>query len=394
MTRIESAQAALRVAREVALVRREEWLSVKEARLESMAAEIAGQLAVGACCPVCGSADHPAKATHSPGAADAALEKEALKTLDDAKATEHLRELEVRDLETRLTVLRQAAGDEQPPELRAAAEQLRAESKRLHQLAVQSDRLAAQVVEAQAAADADAELATSLATRSSATAEALSALATERGSLEAELAEALGPDADLATVLDAHVAAAEAGRAALGALAALATAEAAYSDADRELTTAATDNGFVDPAEAAKAMLAGDDLDRLAARVSYHQQRLAAVTEVLDEPGARELAASSRPTSTVSRRPTPRRCAGWPPPSLPRPPGGVASSGWPSSRQSSTRRSARGGRCATSSSSRRSSPASLKERPPTTGSRCDSPPTSSPTGSPRWWPPPTSDWPG
>ena len=293
--RIEAAQAAWRVAQETALVRREEWLSVKEARLESMAAEIAGQLAVGACCPVCGSADHPAKATHSPGTPDAALEKQALKTLDDAKATEHLRALEVRDLETRLAVLRQAAGEEAPVELQARAAELTAESERLDLLGQQSPVLTGQLAEAQARAEADAELAKTLAARSAAADEALAALTTDRASLEAELAEALGPDADLSTVLDAHVAAADAGRSALEALAALDGAEAAYTEAERELAAAAWDHGFADPAEAGAAALPVDDLGRLAARVSQHQQRLAAVTEVLAEPGARDLVAAPLP---------------------------------------------------------------------------------------------------
>jgi exonuclease SbcC len=293
--RIAAAQAAWRVAQETALVRREEWLSVKEARLESMAAEIAGQLAVGACCPVCGSADHPAKAVHSPGAPDAALEKESLRALDDAKATEHLRALEVRDLDTRLTVLQQSAGDESPDELQARAADLVAESERLTLLGQQSAQLAGQLAEAQARQEADAELAKTLAARSAAADEALAALTAEQSSLEAELAEAVGPDSDLTTALDAHLAAADAGRCALAALVALDGAEAAYTEAERELAAAATDHGFADPADAGAAALPADDLGRLETRVSQHQQRLAAVTEVLAEPGARDLVAAPAP---------------------------------------------------------------------------------------------------
>ncbi len=293
--RIEAARAAWRVAQETALVRREEWLSVKEARLESMAAEIAGQLAVGACCPVCGSADHPAKATHSPGTPDAVLEKESLKALDDAKATEHLRELEVRDLETRLAVLRQSAGEEAPDELRATAAELTAETERLSRLGEQSPQLAGRLAEAQAQEDADAELAKTLAARCAAVEQALATLTADRHSLEAELAEAVGPDHDLETVLDAHVAAAAAGRSALEALGALDGAEAAYTEAERALTTAAVDHGFADPAEASAAALPADDLGRLEVRVSQHQQRLAAVTEVLAEAGAHDLVAAPPP---------------------------------------------------------------------------------------------------
>jgi exonuclease SbcC len=293
--RIEAARADWRVAQEVALARREEWLSVKEARLESMAAEIAGQLAVGACCPVCGSADHPAKATHSPGSPDATVEKAALKTLDDAKATEHAHEQAVRDLETQRTLLRQQAGAEPAGELQARAAELTTEAERLDLLAQQREQLTGRLAEIQTRSDADAELQRTLSGRSAATAAALSAFTTERASLDAELSEALGSAADLAAALERHVAGVEGGRAALRALAGVETAQAAYADAERELANAAADNGFADKAEAAASVLSADEVAPLTARVTHHQQRLAAVTEVLAEPGARDLAAAEPP---------------------------------------------------------------------------------------------------
>ncbi len=289
VTQIEAAATAWRVAQETALIRREEWLTVKEARLESMAAEIAGQLAVGACCPVCGSADHPAKAAHSPGAPDAALEKLSLKALDDAKSTEHLRALEVRDLEARLTVLRQSAGEDGPDELHASAAQLTADSERQAQLASTAQGLSDRLVEAQAQADADVELERTLAASCATAAEALKALTDEQASLSSELHEALGPDADLPTVLEAHVASAEAGRFALQALEALDVAEKAHAEAEEELAAVAAGHGFTDPAEAVAAHRSTEELGRLAAQVSRHQERLAAVTEVLSEPGASDL---------------------------------------------------------------------------------------------------------
>src|SRR6476646_9652951 len=76
-----------------------------------MAAEIAGALAVGACCPGCASADHPQKASPAPGAPDGAAERSAQKALDDAKADEHVRDLAVRDLSTRLATAVGRAGE-------------------------------------------------------------------------------------------------------------------------------------------------------------------------------------------------------------------------------------------------------------------------------------------
>ncbi len=198
--------------------------------------------------------------------------------------------------------------------------------------------LTGQLAEAQARAEADAELAKTLAARSAAADEALAALTADRASLEAELAEALGPDADLATVLDAHVAAAE--RRPVGA-----ARRWPRSTARRRRTpkrsgsspTAAADHGFADPAEAGAAALPADDLGRLAARVSQHQQRLAAVTEVLAEPGARDLVAAPPPdVDAPGDRATTARCDGSPRRRQPPRRGAGASGAWPSSTPSST----------------------------------------------------------
>ena len=58
-------RAGARRATQARLLARETLVEIREQRLDGMAAEIAGKLAVGAYCPVCGSADHPAPA--SPG---------------------------------------------------------------------------------------------------------------------------------------------------------------------------------------------------------------------------------------------------------------------------------------------------------------------------------------
>lgn len=72
-------------ARELLSQLKEHWLEVREARLDGMAAEIAGALAVGADCPVCGSYDHPRLAVAAVGSPDAATERAARKEVDDAE---------------------------------------------------------------------------------------------------------------------------------------------------------------------------------------------------------------------------------------------------------------------------------------------------------------------
>ena len=67
-------------------------------------------LAVGACCPVCGSAEHPQKAVPEAGAPSAASEKAARSALDDAEPTRAAHDARVRDLLTSLSVAETRAG--------------------------------------------------------------------------------------------------------------------------------------------------------------------------------------------------------------------------------------------------------------------------------------------
>jgi exonuclease SbcC len=276
-------------AKETALMLKEELLSVREARLESMAGEIACALAVGASCPVCGSADHPHKAAPLPGAPDAAAEKAALKSVDDAKSTEHLRDLEVRDLLARRDALRALVGDEPVADLRARRDAGRSE---LRELGTRPD-----VAEAPADPDALAERRRRLERDAADTAARLDSLAAECRRLREAVDAALhdtGFD-DLEALLASRVAAAESGRRALDALDALAAAEAAHADATRALAAAALDAGFASPEAAAEAVLDPQALGRLDAAVITHDQRVAAVAEVLGAPDADQLADADLP---------------------------------------------------------------------------------------------------
>ncbi|MCK9822799.1 SMC family ATPase [Nocardioides cavernae] len=78
---LAAAEQAWREATETRLGAREALVEIRERRLDGMAAEIALKLAVGACCPVCGSAEHPAPAVPAPGAPDEAAERDARRTV-------------------------------------------------------------------------------------------------------------------------------------------------------------------------------------------------------------------------------------------------------------------------------------------------------------------------
>ncbi|MDI6908408.1 SMC family ATPase [Nocardioides sp.] len=241
--RVADARDAHALARSEAQRLRGHALDVREARLDGMAAEIAGALAVGASCPVCGSCDHPHKAATRAGAPDDVAEKAAVRAADDAAATEHLRDVEVRDL-----------------------------SAQLDAAAAQVDQVPAGLAAQVAAAETGLER-----------------LAAEASGLESEL---VGYDESLAV---AHTRQEQAGRAALAALDGLDATSVAVEDARAALAAAVADAGFASADAAVAASLDQRTYDRLAATVADHDRRLAAVAAVLAEPGAAEIAAAVLP---------------------------------------------------------------------------------------------------
>lgn len=64
---------------------RDEWLDMRERRLAGIAGELAGALAAGCGCPVCGSTAHPNPASASPGSPDLASERAAQRASEDAE---------------------------------------------------------------------------------------------------------------------------------------------------------------------------------------------------------------------------------------------------------------------------------------------------------------------
>uniref|UniRef100_UPI0023EE5EB2 SbcC/MukB-like Walker B domain-containing protein n=1 Tax=Nocardioides lijunqiniae TaxID=2760832 RepID=UPI0023EE5EB2 len=277
------AHEAWNSARETALSLQEQLLSVREARLESMAGEIAGALAVGACCPVCGSAEHPHKAAPLPGAPDAAAEKAALRAVDDAKSTEHLRDVELRDLSTRRALLLEQAGSSSLTELLAARDEALAE---LGSASASSHDPADPVEHRRALEHERAD-----------TRARLEQLTRECGELGAALDDALagsGHD-DLEALLAALAARTQSLRSVLAALDALERGEAACAEAEQALDEAALGAGFATAHEAADAVLEPTRVAELDSSLAAHDRRLAAVREVLGAPDAADLDALEPP---------------------------------------------------------------------------------------------------
>jgi exonuclease SbcC len=260
------------------LVLVEELVSLQQARLDGMAAEIAGRLAVGGgSCPVCGSAHHPHLATPAPDAPDAAAEKALRRRLDDAAAEEVARAGHAKDLETQAALALQAAGSDDLDELQQALADVSATLTASTTAAADADGL-------EAAADRSAELDTLIAT-----------LAERLEAVTAELAVALGDHVDVAELSERHEARLSVLTSLRDAYAALEAAAAAHDDADLALATTAEEAGFADVAAALAAALPDDEVAALEASLDEHGRALARTAAILEDDAHGAAAGAAAP---------------------------------------------------------------------------------------------------
>jgi exonuclease SbcC len=275
-------------AREVALSLKEHLISLQQARVEGMAAELAGALASGCSCPVCGSGVHPAKASAAPGAPDAAAEKHARAAADDAAMVETAFDAKVREVEASLAAATARAGETSVGDLRQQIAN--------QQVDLRQDRAAAEQLVARQAALDDAEqaadrLGSRLAQLSAEEARAQSrgvALTSELDTWESELAAILDDTGhhDLATLVAHHERTITLARAALARRAEVTAAERELTESEQSARAAALEVGFDDAAHAISHARTPRDVAELEGSVETHLRRLAAVSEVLAEPGA------------------------------------------------------------------------------------------------------------
>jgi len=290
--RLTPALAAARqewlAAREVALGLREDLISLQQARVEGMAAELAGALASGCSCPVCGSGVHPAKASAAPGAPDAAAEKAARAAADDAAVVETAFDAQVREVEASLTAASARAGDATMPDLEL---QLAAQREELDADRAAAQRLGAREKALDEAERAAALLGERLAQLSTEQARAQSrevALVAELDTWDSEISAVLDGTGlhDLAALVHHHERTATLGRTALAHRAEVCAAERELVDAEQSALAAARDVGFDDVAQALSHARPARLVCELEESVETHRRRLAAVTEVLAEPEA------------------------------------------------------------------------------------------------------------
>ena len=273
------------------------WLELQELRLTGMAAEIAGALAVGADCPVCGSIEHPHPAESRAGAPDAEAVRAARSAVDDAEAFRHARDGAVSDLRMRISHARERAAHLTVPVLERELSDHEARLARLEA------RAATLPTETRALEDLDRAQGELAARRGE--------LVADRAALEASLDEWRQRIADIesevADLLEgtSHRSVAELSRH-LDVLAqACGAAAAAVVERDRRLEakTAAHDRaaalarerGFDTLAGVRDAALDADQHEALDQQVRAHEARRAAVAAVLADPDLVAAAAADAP---------------------------------------------------------------------------------------------------
>jgi exonuclease SbcC len=284
-------QERLLGAREAAVAARERWLELKDRRLRGIAAELAGELADGEPCPVCGSADHPAPAEPGTGHVDRAMEERAQSDYLRADESRGAAQIELHTVRERLSAVREAVRDQPVAELAARL----AELESAHDEAA---RAAADLRPAREAWElAEREHQRRIDARQRARARAADLLA-RRETLDAELSvlreqlagllDGEGRVAEQASRLErlaaAYTAAADAAKTAAGTAQRLAQAE-------ERLAGAARGAGFDTVAQASEARLDAEELRALGKRIEEYQARQAAVTRELADPEVRAAAA-------------------------------------------------------------------------------------------------------
>lgn len=282
---------------------KEVWLSLREARVNGMAAELAAGLAVGCECPVCGSPDHPHKAVPEPGAPTVAAEKEARSAMEDAEVARTALDEKVRDLTTRLALVRAETGDRSRAETVAERDRIRKERELLAPAAARAAELEAELaVATRRLTRAEQDLKESE-VRQARLATATASAERTRDRIRSDVAallEGSGHD-DLSDYLQARETDARSCADALRSCEHALTAREAATQADAACRAWLEQNGFDTAEEALAGLLPEAEVRALETAVESHRTRLDAVTAVLAEPEVRRALDSPSPDLDVLR---------------------------------------------------------------------------------------------
>ncbi|NJP67285.1 SbcC/MukB-like Walker B domain-containing protein, partial [Streptomyces spiramenti] len=267
----------------------EEWLLVRERRLDSVAAELAAGLLPGEPCAVCGGTEHPAPATAEAATPDLAAEEAALVRHESAADRRRGAEHDLAAAVSHHAELLRAAG-ETVDALAAAESRLAAEADTARAAGPTADRTALLLERATDRRGALELRLTELRERARSRAERRVALAADLAEAEEETRHAFGDAIGVAERARALEESAQCLDDAAAASTAAADAAGRHKDADARAADAAFRAGFTGPDAAADAVLPDAELRSLADEIDGHAAEESVVAAVLGDLAAARAA--------------------------------------------------------------------------------------------------------
>ncbi len=270
---------------------------VVKARLEGAAAWLAGGLADGVDCPVCGSVDHPRPHPPIEDHPTEADEQEARHQTEVARAATSAAAAMVTDSREAVARLETTSDGRSPDDARLDVERAAAELEAARAAAAQATALHDELSDLEAALTHDREQQQTAAARVTELTERQRGLEQQHRERGTRLVAALGPDLDLPTRLARVIQVDSAARDVLRAIRDLMAAGAEHASAQAGAHEAADVAGFPDLSAVRAAALPVVELARLRARLQNHRDELLRLEDVLTDPEV--AAALARPEPPV-----------------------------------------------------------------------------------------------
>jgi exonuclease SbcC len=282
---VASAAAEHRAAVDAAHATRERWLTLYEARLDGIAAELASGLEPGTGCPVCGSTTHPSPAPPTEQRTSEAAERAAREAAEAAER--HRAEAQTRWaelIEARAMAAAEAGGEQPAEELRQAVEEAVAACREAESAASSLPRLSAAKDEVEAGLVRLAGLVDAARSEAAELSGRRNALARQADQLDGRLRVALQGAGSVAERHEVLIASASALENARTAIARADAARRALDEAERRAEREARRAGFPDARAAALAARPSARIDEAVAAIEAHRMARAVVDAGLARP--------------------------------------------------------------------------------------------------------------